>query len=140
MNISGNNNDPGTDLSSLITQVGTTWAVKSNPSDPFFWVFIDANNIIINCDCLDFTATRIPCNHMCMLKWHNKGIIVAPSNQQLRSSTQPQYPQQQLYQLLKLQPPATPITKKITIFIINTDANTATTIKVSDTTTLRASS
>ncbi|CEP18181.1 hypothetical protein [Parasitella parasitica] len=94
----GNKNDASTDLSSLIMQVGSTWAVKSNPNEPFFRVFIDINNIIISCDCLAFITTRVPCSHMCMLKWYNKGIIVAPENQpfqpyQLPSQFYP-YPQQ----------------------------------------------
>ncbi|KAL9541275.1 hypothetical protein MBANPS3_009211 [Mucor bainieri] len=80
-NGSNSNNDPSTDLASLITQVGTTWGVKSHPSEPYFRVFIDINNVITSCDCLSFMSTRIPCIHMCMLKWYNKGIILAHTNQ-----------------------------------------------------------
>ncbi|KAF1805583.1 hypothetical protein FB192DRAFT_1063548 [Mucor lusitanicus] len=91
-------NDPSTDLASLITQVGTTWAVKAHPNEPYFRVFIDINNIITSCDCLSFVSTQTPCIHMCMLKWYNKGIILAHSNQQTNVAPHSQPPRQQSMQ------------------------------------------
>ncbi|KAI8646914.1 hypothetical protein BD408DRAFT_439716 [Parasitella parasitica] len=108
----GKNNDTSTDLSSLIMQVGSTWAVKSNPNEPFFRVFIDINNIIISCDCLAFIARRVPCSHMCMLKWYNKGVIVAPPNQPFQLFQPPPQPYlypQQSYPFIAPQPSQQPV-------------------------------